>query len=161
MKCSVTIWMMLWKRSSRGNSRSMCKVEVCSIHSVFLNVTSVSCKNVSVQFPHTDIPVQNDSTFCSASNIRPVVLVSDGKKDGMKVQRVGEEGSDRFWSHLSDPSSQMASCRIVEMMTPPLYMVPDDVQTFSVGCAISYYSSRTKGFLFIQVIQWMGLCGQM
>lgn len=144
----------------------MCKVEVCSIHSVFLNVTSVSCKNVSVQFPHTDIPVQNDSTLrgcrlCSASNIRPVVLVSDGKKDGMKVQRGGEEGSDRFWSHLSDPSSQMASCRIVEMMTPPLYMVPDDVQTFSVRCAISYYSSRTKGFLFIQVIQWMGLCGQM
>lgn len=63
----------------------MCKVEVCRIHSVFLNVTSVSCKNVSVQFPHTDIPVQNDSTLrgsrlCSASNIRPVVLVSDGKK---------------------------------------------------------------------------------
>lgn len=29
----------------------VCKVEVCSIHPVFLNVTSVSCKNVTAPIP--------------------------------------------------------------------------------------------------------------
>lgn len=42
---------------------------------------------------------------------------------------------------------------LVEVMTPPLSTVPDDVQTFSLGCAISCCSLWTKGFLLIQVIQ--------
>lgn len=75
---------MLWNHSSRGNSNSMCKVEVCSIHSVFFNVTSVSCKNGSASIPphwHASAewlgpqgwsPLPGPDQCCSSSHITTV-----------------------------------------------------------------------------------------
>lgn len=84
------------------------------------------------------------------------VGVGVGGGTGAEGTEEGDRCCERFCSKLADPSNQMASWGIVDDASSL-----HDVLTFSVGCAISCCSLRTKGFLFIQVIPWMGLCGQM